>query len=334
MSIDQLIYVFIINPISFRTKSSLEDFISKVDLFFNNTFFNHYIYISKYPRDSISYIRKLYDSFPGFTKFRIYAVGGDGILFDCLNGIAGLSNIELGSFPYGNTNDFIRAFGEGLNEEFQDISNQFNGLSLPTDIIDCGNMYALNSCTIGMESYAVHRSVELQENFKQIKPFFPLSVGNFIYNILYYIGGVLSINNKEIINQNYEILIDNEDLSGNYAIINIANGPCYGGNMTGAIAALPNDGYLDIILFKSTGIINFINKGFNYIYGKYYKYPDLISYYRAKSVSIRSKKPLLLQLDGEVFIDTNIKINIIPNAINFISVRDLTYKPRGHIMEN
>jgi hypothetical protein len=70
------------------------------------------IHVSRYLRDAIGVISKYRSGVPEGAVVRVYAVGGDGILFDCLNGIVGLRGVELGALPYGNTCDFPRAFGE------------------------------------------------------------------------------------------------------------------------------------------------------------------------------------------------------------------------------
>ncbi|MDR1607787.1 MAG: hypothetical protein LBT38_05180 [Deltaproteobacteria bacterium] len=324
-------YIFIINPISFTNKPELDIIINKLNSLFEFNQDNLHIYISKFPRDAIATIHRLIGQLPPNVKARVYAVGGDGILFDCLNGVVGLPNVELGALPYGNSNDFTRAFGEDAFEPFRDLEAQIAGLSLPTDVIYCGNNYAINTCTIGMESYATHKAISLHNNYRRLIENSPRPLGRFLYNLLYFLGGVFSIKNQAIINQKYQITIDDQDFSGHYAIINIANGPCYGGDKSGAVAAMPNDGLLDVVLFKSTGIFNFISKGLDYLYGKYYKYPELISYHRAKEIVVRSEMPLVLQLDGEVFLDTMIKVKIIPKAIKFISVHNMTYKRRAEL---
>ncbi|MDR1041248.1 MAG: hypothetical protein LBR80_14000, partial [Deltaproteobacteria bacterium] len=83
-----------------------------------------------------------------------------------------------------------------------------------------------------------------------------------------------------------------------------------------------------VLLFKSTGIFSFISKGFDYLYGKYRKYPELISYMRAREIAVRSDLPLMLQLDGEVFVDTNITVRIVPDAVKFISVGGARFRQR------
>jgi hypothetical protein len=55
---------------------------------------------------------------------------------------------------------------------------------------------------------------------------------------------------QKILNQEYTISIDGKDLSGSYAGVNIANGPCCGGNKSAVVTAVPDDGLMDVLLFK------------------------------------------------------------------------------------
>ncbi|MDR2461204.1 MAG: hypothetical protein LBE38_10595 [Deltaproteobacteria bacterium] len=315
-------HVFIINPVSFKSKHDMDAFINELGEYFGANDSNLFVYISKFPRDAISAIRNYMSKIDNNERVAIYAVGGDGILFDCLNGVVGLSNIELGVIPYGNSNDFIRCFGDNALEHFRDIHSQLIGSNVVCDIIDAGNNYALNTCTIGLESYAVLKALDMHKSCKSVLEYMPKPISSFFYNLMYFFGGVLSLINDKVINQHYKVTIDGEDFSGNYSMINIANGHSYGGDKYGAVGAMPNDGFLDVLLFKSTSKFNLLNKGVEYLYGKFYKYPELISYHRAKQIEVRSNDPLLLQLDGEIFIDTNITFKIIPNTLNIVTVKN------------
>ncbi|MDR2351033.1 MAG: hypothetical protein LBF41_10530 [Deltaproteobacteria bacterium] len=322
-------HLFIVNPVSFFKKADMDNFVGLVRERFEGMKAEVGVHVSGYPRDAIAHIRNYMDGVPADRKVRVYAVGGDGILFDCLNGIIGLPNAELGVMPYGRSNDFVRAFGEGINEHFRDLDNQLSGRSIDSDVISLGNSYALNTCTVGMESYAVYRAGDLQKEFKPVLECCPRAVSSFLYSLLFYVGGIVSANNKTLLNQHYRLSIDGTEHSGNYACINIANGPCYGGDKHGAIAAMPNDGLLDIVLFKSAGVFTFLSKGFDYLYGKFHKYPDLFSYHRAKEIIIRSDLPLVMQLDGEVFTDTSVTARITPNFVKIIAVKDFEFKRRA-----
>jgi YegS/Rv2252/BmrU family lipid kinase len=311
----------------------LEAILSDIENCFEKTGRGEYsVHISRFPRDAILVIRKYYEknSNPGST-IRVYAVGGDGILFDCLNGIIGLENAELAVIPYGNGNDFMRAFGEGKNDLFRDIALQAVSPVIPTDVIFCGGNYALNTCTIGMESYTVHRSVEWNGRYQNIRDSLPSAVGKFMYGLTFTWGGIMASMNRQVVTQHYDLQIDGRDFSGPYVTINIANGPCYGGDKCAAIAAMPDDSMLDVLLFKSVNYANIVRVGTRYIYGKYRDFPDYISYHRAAKITVSSDKPMVLQLDGEIFFDANITIEVVPAAVKVVAPEGLAYQRRASL---
>jgi YegS/Rv2252/BmrU family lipid kinase len=294
---------------------------------------DHSVYLSRFPRAAIGKIREYAKEAGDGAVVRVYAVGGDGILFDCLNGVVGLSNAELAVVPYGNSNDFVRAFGEGKEKLFRNIQSQVRARAIPTDVIFCGNNYALNTCTIGMEAYTVHKAAELNARYTPYWNKCPARVRKFMYDFMFFWGGVLSAFSLKITQQRYTVLIDGRSADGPYTTINIANGPCYGGDKNAAIAAAPDDGQIDILLFKSTNTFNVIRVGMEYIYGNYHKFPSYISYVRASEITVRSEEPLVLQLDGEIFLDTNITIKIIPAAVRIVAVGDTPYERRAEFRE-
>jgi YegS/Rv2252/BmrU family lipid kinase len=293
----------------------------------------HSVYISRFPRAAIGKIREYAQEAGNGETVRVYAVGGDGILFDCLNGVVGLPNAELAVVPYGNSNDFVRAFGERKEKLFRDIKAQVLAPAIPTDVIFCGNNYALNTCTIGMEAYTVHKAAELNARGAPYWNKFPPCVRKFLYDFMFFWGGIVSSFTVKITHQYYTVLIDGKDASGQYTTINIANGPCYGGDKNAAVAAVPDDGQIDVMLFKSTNTFNIIRVGMEYIYGKYHKFPSTISYARVSEIAVRSEQPLVLQLDGEIFLDTNITIKIIPAAVKIVAVGNMPYERRAELHE-
>jgi diacylglycerol kinase family enzyme len=138
-------HLFIINPKSFRTRRRLDQLIAGIDGYFKTRDQADYqIYISKYPRDAIGAIRSYMGAVPADITVTVNAVGGDGILLDCLNGIIIYSNTELAVVPYGVTNNFVRAFGEGREALFRDIGLQAISPAIPTDILKCGSNYAID----------------------------------------------------------------------------------------------------------------------------------------------------------------------------------------------
>jgi diacylglycerol kinase family enzyme len=320
-------HLFIINPLSFREETEMNAFISRVkDQFERFVKAEYEIRVSRFPRHAIRTVRQYITRAGPETAIRVYAVGGDGILFDCLNGIVGLPNAELAPVPYGRTNDFIRAFGEGMEGFFRNIALLASAPVIPTDILHCGSNYALNLCTVGLESAAIIRSVDMQKKLKTWPRFFRNS--GRIYNLTYYLGGFTVMFDQKILGQEYAISIDGEDLSGAYASVNIANGPCYGGDKSAVVTAVPDDGVMDVLMFKSASTLRGLTRILPYTKGRYERFPRDFTLKRGKLISIRSKDPLMINLDGEAFLDTNITVELIKQAVKIAVPDNLRYKKR------
>jgi diacylglycerol kinase family enzyme len=289
---------------------------------------NYRIYVSRYPRDAIGVIRGFMAETPADTTVRVYAVGGDGILFDCLNGVVGFDNAELAVMPYGMTNNFVRAFGKQMAPYFRSIYYQVSGTAIPTDIIRCGGNYTLNFCTIGMTSDAIMRARRINHALEQGGRVLNRLCYS-VYRQMYYLGDFLAAFNKEVTQQRYEITVDDERISGNFMSINIANSPFYGGNRHPAINAVPNDGVLDILIGKSAGSLKTVS-----LTGPCARYRNFSSGFigrQGKKITIRSDSPLLINLDDEVFLDTCFTAEVIPQAVKIISVLGCDYEKGNKI---
>jgi YegS/Rv2252/BmrU family lipid kinase len=280
------------------------------------------IYISRFPRDATGMLHRQLENTESDTTVRIYAVGGDGILFDCINGAVDFPNIELVSVPYGRTNDYIRAFGEGKHSLFRNIGTLIDETNtIPTDLIYYGNNYAINFVSVGLESAAMFNMASAKKKYHKLIEKFPS-----LYSFIFFLSGLSNLFNQKLIFQHYVVTIDGKDFSGNYTSINIANGPCYGGNMCAVPTAIPTDGYLDVLLCKSQGTLKLLWYLQSYLYGKVSQEQVILK--RAKKVSVRSETPLLIQMDGEMLSDSSITVDLIPKAIRMVALKGLRYEAR------
>jgi diacylglycerol kinase family enzyme len=312
-------HLFILNPRSFRKTGKMDSVISSIETWFKETDQeNYHIYISRYPRDAIGAIRTFMANAGGDTRVRIYAVGGDGILFDCLNGAVGFGNAELAIMPYGMTNNFMRALGEHKNALFRSVRCQAGGRAIPMDIIRCRGNYTLNFCTIGMESDAIMRAIRINNILEQGGRILR-RIYYGLYRYMYYLGDFLAAFNHKVTRQWYEIEIDGEFIRGNFRSINIANGPYYGGSGHAITTAVPDDGMLDILIGKSAGVFRTLRLISPCVKGRYEKFPAEFIIRRGKKISIRSDSPLLVNLDDESFFDTCFTAEVMPHAIKIVS---------------
>jgi len=313
-------HVFVFDPKSFHNQQwKMDNILDDIGQFFRVQEKPDFsIQISHYRRDAIVLIQKEVETSRDNDTVRVYAIGGDEILYDCLNGIAELRNTELAVVPYGETSYFLRNFGEGKDALFRNIPSLVRqGKAIPTDIINWGVNYALNSCYIGLNTAIAGKLRE----YKSM-----LNKGGFILlsKISSFMNNFLTVFDKEIAAQKYKITIDDKDYSGSYSLIHIANGPYFAGKATGlSTKAMPDDGLLDVALVKSSHPLKTMWSLSRYSRGKI---PSNCITLQAKKITVQSDRQMWIQLDNEFIQDTDISIRVVPHAVQMVVMENLSYQ--------
>jgi diacylglycerol kinase family enzyme len=318
-------HLFIINPRSFRLSRDIARIQAEIESCLDRRGERYTIRTSNYSREAIGIIRDYLDNTPSTQTVRVYAIGGDGILFDCLNGMQGAANAELAAVPYGRSNDFVRAFGENQETLFRDIAKQVGAPTTPVDIIHSSNNCAiLNFVAIGVESAATYSYMRQMQQFES-----DLRLPRFLAGRLYDIHGFKEMFNTPMRTQPYVITLDDSECIKACGGVNLANGPCYGFDKQPNYRAVPNDGYLDFLFLRATSSLRDVFRIPGYLAGKAYERPDLYIYRRVKKVEIHSEQPLLLNLDGEAFFDIDITFEVQPGALRFVTPNGLPFEKKG-----
>jgi diacylglycerol kinase family enzyme len=315
-------HFFVVNPVCFASQLEMEEMISRMHHFFNGvnnsplwTPPDYAVHVSRFPRDAITAIHQFANAVPATVPLRVYAVGGDGMLFDCLNGIVGLPNVELGYIPYGKEITFSRIFGGKNKEIFNSLEAQIIAPSISMDALYCGSNYTLSRCLIGLEALSRNRARKLRRGNTFLDHCMDAFCQVLNNNSAYFTG----ISNVEILKQNYRMWVDDENLSGAHAFISIANSSHYVGNKkTAILKADPTDGWMDVLASGKIDALDIYKVYSKYINGQYSEYPSLFTYRRAKKIFLTSNQPLVLDLDGESFYDKYISIEIKPKFVRFI----------------
>jgi len=310
-------HVFVFDPKSFRNQQwKMDNILDDIGQFFRTQEKPDFsIQISHYRRDAIVLIQKEVETAKDNDTVRVYAIGGDEILYDCLNGVVELPNTELAAVPYGETSYFLRNFGVEKDALFRNIPSLVRqGEGIPTDIFKWGINYALNSCFIGVNTAIAGR---LREN--------KLNKGGFILfsKISSFMNYYSTVFDRQIAAQQYGITIDDQDYSGNYSLIHIANGPFYAGKATGLSKAMPDDGLLDVALIKSASPLKTMWSLGRYSRGKVSSNCIIL---QAKRINIRSDRQMWIQLDNEYIQDTDINIKVVPHAVQMVAIENLSYQ--------
>lgn len=256
------------------------------------------IYFTKAPMDAAAKVREEAEA---SAALRVYAVGGDGTLNECVNGAVGFPNCAVTHYPCGTGNDFIRMFGDEA-ALFRDLGRLVSGTVRPIDVIDCNGRYCVNLCSTGFDARTgtdVHK-----------------------YNQLPVIGGAcgyvvsLIVNFARGVNEHMVITTEGRRREGEFALVCACNGRFYGGGFNPMPEAVPDDGIIDTIIVRQVTRLQFIG-----LVGKYAKGRDigpLAEKVRGTFVTIESDHDLTLNVDGELLKSPKVTFRMVPGGINFL----------------
>ncbi|MDR3019576.1 MAG: hypothetical protein LBU66_01570 [Treponema sp.] len=310
-------HVFVFDPKAFYGQQwKMDNILDNIGQFFRTQEKPDFsIQFSRYRRNAMLIIQEESEKAKQGDTIRIYAIGGEEVLFDCLNGVAHFPNMQLAFVPHGESHDFLNIFGADKPELFRDIPSLVQSDALQTDVIRWGVNYALNSCYIGMSS-------AISKNLKDIKS--TIGKGGFIVfsKITSFFSYVMSAFNRQTSAREYKITIDDADYSGRYSLIHVANTPYFEGKKTGSSNATPDDGLLNIALIRSSHPLGTLSSIRRYSRGKR---PRNGVYVQAKKVSIESNSQIWIQLDNEYIQDTQVNLSVVPQAVQMVTLGDLTY---------
>ncbi len=299
-------YIFYVNPTAGKG-----DMQSKIITTIKNHFANlkadWRIHITKARGDAEVSARK--EAQKG-DQVRMFACGGEGTMFEVLNGIVGFDNVELGVIPCGSANDFLKFFDS--RSPFLDIEDQLDGNAIALDLIKAGNRYCLNGCSVGMDAMVASG----MSAFKR----WPLVSGSLAYKlaILKVFFGRLGIS--------ADISIDDappQKTDCLFAVV--ANAPYYGGGYKGAPDAVPFDEKLDFTLVDIISRLKILK--FLPMYEKgTHKSLDCCTLKRCNSMEFKSEKSIPVNLDGEIVETDKMRFEIVKKAVNFVVPKTLCEK--------
>lgn len=292
-------HIFIINPAAGQGKAL--DFIKpKIEEVCAKYSLDYEIHVTEKQGEGLEYTRNRAAS---GEEIRFYACGGDGTLYDIVNGAFGYKNVQVAVIPLGSGNDFIRLFG--TKEEFLVLDDVVNGVPVEFDVIKCGDEIAINQCSMGMDAEVC----AMQGKIKKL----PLVTGEGAY----YIGCLYAIIKKFRNKFTYKI-DDGEEITKDCLFCFCGNSRWYGGGFMAAPLALPEDGLLDFVIveagvsrIKLTSLLNKYKRGEHLDW-------DITSFQRGKKLVIHSDKPAAVNVDGETKYVTDASFEIIEKGITYV----------------
>ncbi len=299
-------HIFVINPAAGKGRT-VEIIKPQIEKYCKNHDVKCEMYITKKPYEAIEYVRTR--AAEG-DAVRFYACGGDGTLYEVVNGAYGYDNAEVAVIPLGSGNDFVRLFGS--KEQFINIPAQIEGTPILLDVIKCGKHIAINQCSMGLDAEICAK----QSYFKKIP---------FLNGEAAYIAALLYCFFRKL-NSKFTIKIDKEEAFTRTVLFCVgANSRWYGGGFMPAPLAMPDDGLLDFIIVKKNmnriKLLGLINE---YKAGQHLSWENT-TFVRGKKIHIKSETPAAVNIDGETEYINECTFEIIEKGIRFVVPSTSTY---------
>lgn len=292
-------HIFVINPAAGQGKAL--DFIKpKIEEVCKKFSLEYELFITQKKNDGIEFVKQRAAS---GEELRFYACGGDGTLYEVVNGAYGFKNVQVAVIPLGSGNDFIRLFG--TKDEYLVLENVVNGVPVEFDLIKCGDEIAINQCSMGMDAEVC----AMQGTIKK----FPLVTGEGAY----YIGCLYALMRK--FRNRFTIQIDDgETIEKDCLFCFIGNSRWYGGGFMAAPKAYPDDQLLDFVTVESKlsrlKLATLLNK---YKRGEHLDW-DITDFRRGKKLVIHSEKPAAVNVDGETQYVTDATFELIEKGMVYV----------------
>ncbi|MCL2075620.1 MAG: hypothetical protein FWH15_04125 [Betaproteobacteria bacterium] len=298
-------HLFIINPVAEGVVNYLSDIRAEIEsCFVHYPWLSYDIHVTRWQRDAVGFIRRYCQNEPGLV--RIYAVGGNGILYEVVNGAMGLPNVQVACYSREGGHTFIHSLGQNAASPLDSVSDLVFAETRQVDLIRCDANYGLSFSMFGMEAMADIQGKEWFSRYRVIS-----SDTCYFWAVMYNMF-------RSDTEQNYRILLDDViALEGNFLGALVANQPCHGRTFRPGTDALPDDGELDLYLWNKAprvGALKIVN---DYMRGQYHAWPEYIQHYRFRKMTIKSDDLIAISMDGELFYQTEAEFEIMPGALDF-----------------
>lgn len=227
----------------------------------------------------------------------VVAAGGDGTINEVINGIA-KSTTSLGVLPLGTENAFARELGIPLNYRKALLRIAAGKLAV-YDLGIANKRYFLMMTGVGFDAQAA----------SEVRPHLKRLLGRGSYHLTA-IKTFFTHTPKLL-----RVWIDDQVLPRWGYFVVAGNVKYYGGNIRITPYASPDDGYLDVCVFKNKDIFNMIKYFIGIAYkGTHVEFSN-IEYFRCKRLVIESEGSVLGHTDAEIIGTTPINIKIVPRAL-------------------
>jgi diacylglycerol kinase (ATP) len=236
----------------------------------------------------------------------VVAAGGDGTLFEVLNGYmrnAGAHRPALGLIPNGTGNAFMKELGLRSSDWRKAIDiiarNQ-------TRAIDVGRLQAQGQTWHFLNIVGMGFIADIAQTAARLK---------WLGNAAYTLAVLLQLPRLKA--QRLSLLIDGQSVEREGIFVEVANSRYTGTSFLIAPKARLDDGLLDVVLLKRVSRLGLLRLLRTVYDGSHIRHPQ-VEYLQARSISVTEAVPGRLVPDGELLGSSPAAFKCLPGAVRFL----------------
>lgn len=214
----------------------------------------------------------------------VAALGGDGHVGACANGVAG-SSAALAVIPAGAGNDFARHLGLDRKDPLAAARLLAAPVTRPIDLAHVSTVerdrHYVNVAGAGFDS-------EVNAHANGVR--FLSGTPKYVYSTLVTLARFRP--------GRFSVIVDGDELSLPAMLIAVANGSSYGGGMLVCPAARVDDGALDVCIIGEVPTWDFVRTFPKVFRGRHVEHPA-VRMVRGEKVEITGDRPFQVYADGE-----------------------------------
>ena len=299
-------HIFIINPSAGQGKAG--KLIPQIRAVMEGMADPYTIYTTKAAGDAERFVRETCET---GKEVRFYICGGDGSLHEAVNGAKGFPKTQIGLFPVGTGNDFIRNFGK--KQDFMDVLSQVEGESVSCDVIEINGRYVVNMANIGFDCEVAAQVGKWKKK--------PLIGGPAAYLI-----SLAAEFAKPMGKRMSFRWADGTTMAGRFLLCTLANGCFCGGGFCSSPKANLHDGLMDVGIVRMVPRRKFIGILPKYKTGTYLETKlaaEKVLYEKCRKLELAVAEPANISIDGEISRFTYLKAEMVQDAFRFIIPKGL-----------
>ncbi|MEX2414726.1 MAG: diacylglycerol kinase [Paenibacillaceae bacterium] len=231
----------------------------------------------------------------------IIAAGGDGTLYEVINGMAGKENRpKLGIIPLGTTNDFARALGIPKYWEFA------------CDLIVAQHTRAID---VGKANQRYFINIAGGGSMTELTYEVPSKLKTMIGQLAYYMKGLEKLPRLRPI----KVYVKSPQFEGfeEVMLFLVANSNSVGGFEKLAPMASLSDGLLDVLMLRKCNLAEFLRIASMALRGEHVNDEHII-YFKTSELQITTADYVQLNLDGEFGGTMPVKFSVLPSHLDII----------------